>query len=29
VLELPHVGHAPALMSETQIGAIREFVLRA
>ena len=28
VLELPGVGHAPALMSEAQIDAIREFLLR-
>jgi pimeloyl-ACP methyl ester carboxylesterase len=28
VLELPGVGHAPALMSYDQIAAIREFLLR-
>jgi pimeloyl-ACP methyl ester carboxylesterase len=27
VLELPGIGHAPALMSEDQIGAVREFLL--
>jgi pimeloyl-ACP methyl ester carboxylesterase len=27
-LELEGVGHAPALMSEAQIGAVREFLLR-
>lgn len=26
-LEIPHVGHAPALMNEEQIGAIRKFLL--
>ena len=28
VLELPGVGHAPALMSDNQIAAVREFLLR-
>jgi pimeloyl-ACP methyl ester carboxylesterase len=28
VLELPGIGHAPALMSYDQIGAVREFLLR-
>jgi pimeloyl-ACP methyl ester carboxylesterase len=28
VLELPGVGHAPALMSQDQIAAVREFLLR-
>lgn len=27
VLELPGIGHAPALMSDEQIGAVREFLL--
>lgn len=29
VVELAGVGHAPGLMSEAQIGAVREFLLRA
>ena len=28
LLELPGVGHAPALMSYDQIAAVREFLLR-
>jgi len=28
MLELPGIGHAPALMSEDQIAAVREFLLR-
>jgi pimeloyl-ACP methyl ester carboxylesterase len=28
VLELPGIGHAPALMSDNQIAAVREFLLR-
>ena len=28
VLELPGIGHAPALMSQDQIAAVREFLLR-
>ena len=28
VLELPGIGHAPALMSYDQIAAVREFLLR-
>jgi hypothetical protein len=28
VLEFAGVGHAPALMSEAQIAAVREFLLR-
>jgi pimeloyl-ACP methyl ester carboxylesterase len=28
VLELPGIGHAPALMSDNQIAAVRAFLLR-
>ena len=28
VLELPRIGHAPALMSYDQIAAVRDFLLR-
>jgi hypothetical protein len=28
ILELPGVGHAPALMSDNQIAAVRQFLLR-
>jgi hypothetical protein len=28
VLELPGIGHAPALMSYDQIAAVKEFLLR-
>jgi len=29
VVEFPGVGHAPALMSDDQIGVVKDFLLRA